>query len=185
MLTLIFFFKTLIDLYIMILLLHAWMEWICCDLHNAFSQFIIKITKPVVKTIDYITSKNKFRNFFSLFAAFFLAVIKLPLLTLFEIHCLILNPIYLFVGILELLKETGKLIFWMMITRSLFNWISRRKKHPMDIVLYQLSEPFVYPIRRVLPVINGIDFSSLIVLFILYILNNIFANLFPGIWNRL
>lgn len=97
---------------------------------------------------------------------------------------LILDPIYLLVGLLAMLKAAGELVFWVVIIRSLLSWVSQGRS-PMDVVLYQLSEPLMYPIRRILPAMGGIDFSAMIVILILYALNYLGMDLFPGIWYRL
>ena len=46
--TLTFLLSTVIELYTMALLLRVWMQWARCDFYNPFSQFVVKITQPVV-----------------------------------------------------------------------------------------------------------------------------------------
>lgn len=48
MLTLTFLAKTVIDLYVMVLLLRIWMQWVHSDFYNPLSQFVVKITQPIV-----------------------------------------------------------------------------------------------------------------------------------------
>lgn len=48
MLTLTFLAKTIIELYVMVLLLRIWMQWSRCDFYNPFSQFIVRITQPII-----------------------------------------------------------------------------------------------------------------------------------------
>lgn len=184
MLTLTFLVKTLIDLYIMVLLLRIWMQWTRCDFYNPFSQFIVKITQPVIGPLRRVIPALGPLDSASLLLAFILAMIKFPLLMLIEMHVLILDPIYLLVGLLALLKAAGELVFWVVIIRSLLSWVSQGRS-PMDVVLYQLSEPLMYPIRRILPAMGGIDFSAMVVILILYALNYLGMDLFPGIWYRL
>ncbi|MCR3755395.1 MAG: putative protein YggT [Sodalis sp. Psp] len=184
MLTLTFLVKTLIDLYTMLLLLRIWMQWSRCDFYNPFSQFIIKVTQPIVSLMHQIMPETGSLDSASLLLAFILAMIKFPLLTLVEMRVLTLDPIYLLVGLLALLKAAGELVFWVVIIRSLFSWVSQGRS-PMDIVLYHLSEPLMFPIRRILPTMGGVDFSAMILVLILYALNYLGMNLFPGIWYRL
>ncbi|XOD69966.1 MAG: YggT family protein [Sodalis sp. (in: enterobacteria)] len=184
MLTLIFLVKTLIDFYIMVLLLRIWMQWTGCDFYNPFSQCIVKITQPLISPLRRIIPTNFSLDSVSLLLAFILAIIKFSLLTFIEMRALILDPIYLLVGLLALMKAAGELVFWIMIIRSLLSWISQGRS-PMDVVLYQLSEPLMYPIHRILPAMGGIDFSAMIVILVLYALNYLGMDLFPGIWYRL
>ncbi|WP_406705178.1 YggT family protein [Sodalis sp.] len=174
-------FKTLIDLYIMVLLLRIWMQWTRCDFYNPFSQLIVKITQPVIGPLRRVIPALGPLDSASLLLALILAMIRFPLLMLIEVHVLILDPIFLLVGLLALLKAAGELVFWVVIIRSLLSWVSQGRS-PMDVVLYQLTEPLMYPIRRFLPAMGGIDFSAMVVILILYALNYLGMSLFPGIW---
>lgn len=44
-------------------------------------------------------------------------------------------------------------------------------RNPIDHLLFQLTEPLMAPIRRVIPAMGGLDFSAMIVILILYALN--------------
>lgn len=46
--TLTFLLSTVIELYTMVLLLRVWMQWARCDFYNPFSQFVVKITQPII-----------------------------------------------------------------------------------------------------------------------------------------
>lgn len=171
----------------MVLLLRIWMQWVECDIHNQFSKFIVKLTQPVISIFNNIIpsvgSASLSVGSASLLLAIVLAIIKLPLLMWFEMRVLIINKFYLFVGLLALLKTIGELCFWIVIIRSLLSWIIQGRR-PLDLVLYQLSEPLLYPIRRRLPP-GGIDFSVMIVIVMLYALNYLGMELFPHIWKLL
>ncbi|WMQ74847.1 MAG: hypothetical protein GPOALKHO_001865 [Sodalis sp.] len=174
-------FKTLIDLYIMVMLLRIWMQWTRCDFYNPFSQLIVKITQPLIGPLRRVIPTLGPLDSASLLLALILAVIKIPLLMLIEVHVLILEPIFLLAGLLTLLKVAGELVFWVVIIRSLLSWVSQGRS-PMDVVLYQLTEPLMYPIRRILPAMGSIDFSAMVVILILYALSYLGMSLFPGMW---
>src|SRR5476651_586756 len=180
MLTLTFLVKTLIDLYIMVLLLRIWMQWTRCDFYNPFSQFIVKITQPVIKPLRRVIPSIGPMDTASLLLAFILATLKFPLELLIQLGGVSPDPIYLLVGLLTLLKAAGQLVFWVIIIRSLMSWISQGRS-PMDQVLYQLSEPMMAPIRRIIPAMGGIDFSAMVVILILYAFNYLGMDLFPTI----
>ncbi|HAY4141525.1 TPA: YggT family protein [Escherichia coli] len=46
--TLTFLLSTVIELYTMVLLLRIWMQWAHCDFYNPFSQFVVKVTQPII-----------------------------------------------------------------------------------------------------------------------------------------
>ncbi len=181
MLTLTFLVKTLIELYVMVLLIRIWMQWSRCDFYNPFAQFIVKITQPIVGPLRRIIPSIGPIDTASLLVAFILTTLKYPVLLLIQVGALWLDPMNLLVGLLSLLKSAGTLVFWVIIIRSLMSWISQGRS-PIEYVLMQLTEPMMAPIRRVLPAMGGIDFSAMIVILILYALNYLGMDLFPGLW---
>ncbi|CCJ94091.1 Integral membrane protein YggT, involved in response to extracytoplasmic stress (osmotic shock) [Cronobacter sakazakii 696] len=113
--------------------------------------------------------------------AFILSTLKFPLLLLIQSGALSLDPFNLVVGLLSLLKSAGQLVFWVIIIRSLMSWVSQGRS-PIEFVLIQLTEPLMAPIRRILPAMGGIDFSAMGVIIVLYLLNYLAMDLFPGLW---
>lgn len=181
MLTLTFLVKTVIDIYVMVLLLRIWMQLAHADFYNPFSQFIVKITQPIVGPLRRILPSMGPIDSASLLLAFLLMAIKYPLLLLIQGGALTLSPYNLLFGLISLLKSAGYLIFWVVLIRSLMSWISQGRS-PMDYALYQLTEPLMAPIRRVLPVMGSIDFSAMAVILILYLLNYLGMDLFGQLW---
>lgn len=181
MLTLTFLVKTLIELYVMVLLIRIWMQWARCDFYNPFAQFIVKITQPVIAPMRKVIPSLGPIDTSSLLLAFILTTIKYPVLLLIQVGALSLDPMNLLVGLLSLLKSAGTLVFWIIIVRSIMSWISQGRS-PVEYVLIQMTEPLMSPIRRFLPAMGGIDFSAMVVILILYALNYLGMDLFPGLW---
>lgn len=181
MLTLTFLVKTVIELYVMVLLIRIWMQWSRCDFYNPFAQFVVKITQPIIGPMRKVIPSVGPIDTSSLLLAFILATLKYPVLLLIQVGALSLDPMNLLVGLLSLLKSAGNMVFWVIIARSLMSWISQGRS-PIEYVLIQMTEPMMAPIRRILPAMGGIDFSAMIVILILYALNYLGMDLFPGLW---
>ncbi|UDG80012.1 YggT family protein [Candidatus Steffania adelgidicola] len=179
-----FLVKTLIDFSIMMLLLRIWMQWTHCDFYNPFSQCIIKITQPVIGILRQIIPSRGALDTASLLLVFILAMIKFPLLTVLEMRVIFIDSSYLLIGLLAMIKAIGELIFWVVIIRSLLSWVSQGHS-PIDMIFYQLSESLMHPMRCIFPPMGGIDFSAMIVILILYILNYLSMDLFPEIMSHL
>ncbi|MEQ1964273.1 YggT family protein [Xenorhabdus khoisanae] len=166
-----FVFFTVLDLYIAVLLLRVWMQWVRCDFYNPFSQFIVKITQPVIRPLRRIIPAVGPIDTASVLFAYLLVLVKIELpVWLSTGQFLIPVSLLLPVGIIELLTAAGKLVFWLVIARALLSWISQGR-NPVDYVLIQLTEPLMTPIRRIIPSMGGLDFSAMIVILILYALN--------------
>lgn len=110
MLTLTFLAKTIIELYVMVLLLRIWMQWSRCDFYNPFSQFIVRITQPIIGPLRRVIPSLGPVDTASLLVAFILTTLKFPLLLLIQAGVISLDPVNLLVGLLSLLKAAGSLI---------------------------------------------------------------------------
>ncbi|MBD2811378.1 YggT family protein [Xenorhabdus sp. Vera] len=166
-----FVLLTALDLYIAILLLRVWMQWVRCDFYNPFAQFIVKITQPVVRPLRRFIPAVGPIDTASVVLVYPLVLIKIMLPVWLTTGQFIMPSAIIFlIGIIELLTAVGKLIFWLVIARALLSWISQGK-NPVDYVLIQLTEPLMAPIRRIIPTMGGLDFSAMIVMLILYALN--------------
>ncbi|EKN4177204.1 YggT family protein [Yersinia enterocolitica] len=181
MLTLTFLAKTVIDLYVMVLLLRIWMQWVHSDFYNPFSQFVVKITQPIVGPLRRVIPSLGPIDSASLLLAFLLMTIKYPLLVLIQSGSMSLSLYNLLFGIISLVKAAGYLIFWVMIIRALMSWVSQGRS-PMDYLLHQLTEPLMAPIRRILPAMGGIDFSAMVVILVLYLINYLGMDLLGELW---
>ncbi|MBI5328127.1 MAG: YggT family protein [Deltaproteobacteria bacterium] len=59
---------------------------------------------------------------------------------------------------------------WIIIIRALISWVNPDPYSPIVRFLYQATEPVLYPIRRKLPFMGGIDLSPIIVLLVILFL---------------
>lgn len=56
------------------------------------------------------------------------------------------------------------ILYWLILIRALLSWVNPDPHNPIVQFLYKVTEPILYPIRRILPVSLrfGIDISPLI-----------------------
>ncbi|PQQ24102.1 YggT family protein [Photorhabdus hindustanensis] len=170
-----FILSTVLDLYIAVLLLRVWMQWVRCDFYNPFAQFIVKITQPIVRPLRRVIPAIGSLDTASIVVAYVLVLFKFIMQLWFNTGSLAFHTLFLPVGLIELLTAAGKLVFWLVLARALLSWISQGR-NPIDYVLMQLTEPLMAPIRRIIPTMGGLDFSAMIVILILYALNYLRAD---------
>lgn len=183
MLTLTFLVSTIINLYVKVLLLRIWMQWARCDFYNPFSQFIVKITQPIIRPMRRVIPSIGPLDTASLLLAYVLSVLLFTVMFALQSSVFIFDPVFLYFGLVSLVKAAGVLVFWVIIIRSLMSWISQGR-NPVDYVLIQLTEPLMAPVRRIIPAMGGIDFSAMAVILILYMLNYLGMDFIPG-WAQL
>lgn len=187
MYTLTFLLSTVLELYTMVLLLRVWMQWARCDFYNPFSQFVVKATQPIVGPLRRIIPAMGPLDSASLLVAFVLSFIKAIVLYM----VVTFQPIIWFSALLILFKTIGLMIFWVLLVMAIMSWVSQGRS-PVEYALIQLTEPLLRPIRRLLPAMGGIDFSPMILVLLLYVINMGVAELLQsngymglaGLWMR-
>lgn len=136
--TLTFLLATVIELYTMIMLLRVWMQWARCDFYNPFSQFVVKVTQPVVGPLRRIIPAMGPIDSSSLLIAFILCVVKA--IVLFMV--VTFQPIIWISALLILIKTVGLLIFWVLLLMAIMSWVSQGRS-PVEFVLMQLADPLL------------------------------------------
>ncbi|BET42386.1 MULTISPECIES: YggT family protein [Atlantibacter] len=186
--TLTFLISTALELYTMVMLLRIWMQWARCDFYNPLAQFVVKATQPIVGPLRRILPSMGPIDTASLVMAFVLSLIKSMVLFM----VITFQPIIWIAALLILIKTIGLLVFWVLLVMALMSWVSRGRS-PVEYVLMQLTEPLLSPIRRMLPAMGGIDFSPMVLVLLLYVLNMGMMELLqstgnmllPGLWMAL
>ncbi|MGQ9516973.1 MAG: YggT family protein [Anaerolineae bacterium] len=68
------------------------------------------------------------------------------------------------------------------IARVFLSWFNVRPDHPMVSFLYQVTEPVLAPIRRVVPTIGMLDISPIIAIILLELLRNLLISVVANIF---
>lgn len=144
----------------MIVVLRVWLQIARADYYNPFSQFIVKATDPLVRPLRRLIPGLFGIDMAGVMLALFVAFGKMAILMAMTSG---IQPLaMLILGLLFAVKKTGVLLFWILLIRAIMSWISQGR-HPIEQVMAQLSEPILYPIRRRMPDLGGIDLSLMIV----------------------
>ena len=70
------------------------------------------------------------------------------------------------------------ILYFAMIGRVIMSWINvgpSSPLYPIAKVLYQITEPVLAPIRRVLPTFGMLDLSPMVALLVLYAIRRLFV----------
>jgi len=68
------------------------------------------------------------------------------------------------VAVAKILDVVLSLYMWIIIGRAIISWVSADPYNPIVRFLISVTEPVLYPVRRRLPMLGGIDFSPVIVI---------------------
>lgn len=76
-------------------------------------------------------------------------------------------------AIAKVLDIVLNLYMWIIIIRAIISWVNPDPYNPIIQFLYQITEPVLSPIRRIIPTYTtGIDFSPIIVFLLIIFLQN-------------
>ncbi|WP_305464621.1 YggT family protein [Photobacterium leiognathi] len=176
--------QTSFDLYIMVVLLRVWLQWSRADFYNPFSQFIVKATQPIVAPLRRVIPSIGSLDMATVLFAYVLCVAKFLIIISISSGGVIFEPSFLFLGLLALLKAAGSLLFWVLLIRAILSWVSQGRS-PMEYVMYQLTEPLMAPVRRILPAMGGLDLSILVIFIALQFANYAMGSVVGNVWYML
>jgi len=165
------------DAIVILLILRVWLQLVKADFYNPLSQFVVKVTNPLV---------IPFRRFIPGFGGIDVATVLIAVVfsTLEFIVIPVINggPIDVlsagYFGFLSLIKQIGFLLFIIMLVMALMSWVVQGY-NPTMVIFQQLTEPFLRPIRRVVPVIGGLDLSILVAFLVLNVINILLSGAIP------
>jgi YggT family protein len=149
-----FLVDTFFNLYLMVVILRLWLQFVRADFYNPFSQPVVAPLRRIIPSMGAFDSAT-------FVFALLIACTKITVISLFFSNAAF-NPLAVFIiGSITLLKQFLSLIFWMLILRAILSWVSQGG-NPFEYVLSQLTEPLLAPIRRIIPPLGGLDLSVLI-----------------------
>jgi len=76
---------------------------------------------------------------------------------------------YVALQIVKIVDIAFQVLIWLVIIRVLLSWIRHDPYNPIIKFIYDVTEPVMKPFYKLVPVVGGIDFSPIIVIFALTI----------------
>ncbi|MGJ8692149.1 MAG: YggT family protein [Thalassotalea sp.] len=168
-----FFFEA----FVIVFILRVWLQLVRADFYNPLSQFIVKVSNPLVLPCRRIIPSIGALDTATLLLAFALSVLKF--ITLQAINGADINIAGSFyVGFIALVKQTGVLLFMLMLVMAIMSWVVQGY-NPTLAIFSQLTEPFLRPIRKIMPNLGGLDLSVLVAFLLLNVINILLAGSVP------
>lgn len=161
--------KFAFDTLLMILVFRVWLQMVRADFYNPLSQFIVKVSNPLVIPLRRIIPGIGGIDLATIVLAYIVATLTFIIIPLLNGGAIdIISALYL--GLIYLIKQTGVLIFIVMLVMALMSWVAQGY-NPTQMIFHQLTAPILAPIRRLIPSIGGLDLSVLIAFLLLNVLN--------------
>lgn len=166
----IFLIQSLFDFYLFVLLLRLILQYLRVDYYNPLTQFIIKITNPVVIPLRRVIPGYWGIDIATVVVIFIVSLFKLSLISMIGIHHVpnIFGLVVWSIG--DLIGLTIKLFFYAILASVIISWVAPTSHSPVMAILHRLTEPLLKPARRWIPNVGGFDISPIPVLLLLQVL---------------
>lgn len=158
-----FLVNALFGLYIVAVMLRFLLQLAGAHFYNEIVQILVRITNPVVLPLRRVIPSWGAVDMAAIVAMLLLKTLQLWL------NAWILGGHLYFPGILllalaQLLWTLAVVYIVTIIIQALMSWVAPRGDNPMLPLLYRVNEPLLRPVRRVLPMMGGLDLSPLVVI---------------------
>lgn len=164
----VFLIQALFGLYISFLLIRMLLGFSGADFRNPISQFLLKITSPVLVPLRrFIPPIGKIDSAAVVAAIGIQSIMILLIMLVLSTNTSAEGAFRLIVG--DLLKTVIWIYIIAMIVQAVMSWVGSSHDNPVAPLLYSLTEPLLRPVRRVVPMIGMIDLSPLVAILLLQV----------------
>jgi len=160
---LVFLIRTLFGLYIAVVLIRFLLQWARADFYNPISQFVVRVTAPVLRPLRQIIPGYGGMDLASLVLAWALKAVELAVIAGLLGHG---GPLLgaLAWAVPALLELVIDLFLFAILIRVVLSWVNPDPYNPAVALLDRLTDPILRPAQRLLPPIGGIDLSPMLVM---------------------
>jgi len=153
---LVFLIDILLHLYITALMLRIILQWVRADFYNPVSQFIIKITNPVVKPMRKIIP-----GLWGVDLATLIIVLILSSIKTLVVYGLLPANILIIKIIIETIDLTLSVFLYAIIIQAILSWVNPDPYNPVVGLLNSITWPILKHFRKLIPNMGGFDISPI------------------------
>ncbi|MGH8283853.1 MAG: YggT family protein [Gammaproteobacteria bacterium] len=167
---LVFLVNILFGLYTAAVMLRFLLQWVRADFYNPICQAIVKLTNPLLYPLRRIIPGWRGLDFAAVVlviiiqvinVALILAMLRFPLAPLSVAWWTLLKIIFVLVN----------LYFVTILVEALLSWTNQGQRNPVASLLWGVNAPLLQPIRKLIPLIGGLDLSPLVALILLQVIS--------------
>jgi len=161
--------NTVGSLVLFIVMLRFLLQLVRADFYNPLSQFIVKFTNPLLVPLRRIIPGFGGLDIASLLLAYAVQLLTMAAIVMVAGYAIPWANLFIwsFIGLLALLLN---IYFWGLIVIVIASWIAPGSYNPALILLNQILEPVIRPIRAKMPDMGGLDLSPIVVFLLIQIL---------------
>ena len=139
--------------------------------YNPVTQSIVKISGYILTPLNVLNLNSNTYFLFVILYIFTLGKFYLPMLDSVESYP---SAGFLVITFGYLMKDLTNIYWYLIIISAIKSWFNVFVSHPIFALIDELCEPLYRVVRNILPTFSGIDFSPIVLLFSLQIVEIIF-----------
>ena len=82
---------------------------------------------------------------------------------------------------IDLISLASKVYSLVIIGRVILSWVNPDPRNAIAVFIVRVTEPVLGPVRRVIPALGGLDFSPILVLIGIQVLESVVVRLLLGV----
>ncbi|GED44042.1 YggT family protein [Cobetia marina] len=170
----------LLQLFVYILMLRFLLQLSRADFYNPVTQSVVKATNPLVAPLQGILRPLGRFDIATLAAAFI--VVSLVLVAIGALFGGMLPIGFIALTALgTMLDSIINIYFFALIAMIILSWVAPQANHPGAILVHQLVDPIMKPVRKVIPSIGMLDLSPIFVFIALNLIGSLISQTLPTI----
>ena len=169
-------FNTIAGLYLLFVVARFLLQVAKADFYNPISQAVFKATDPMVRIFRNFIPGYRGIDFSSLILAFvvqFIAISVTILLYGGSIPSVSFIITWSFIGVINFIVL---FYYYALIASIVMSFVmmfsGNMNPHPILSLVWQITEPIMSPVRRIIPPMGGLDFSPIFIFLIIGLIRN-------------
>lgn len=151
-----------------IVMLRFLLQLVRADFYNPISQFVVKFTNPILIPLRRVVPGFGGLDVSSLLLAYGVQLLTMAAIILVAGYGVPWPKLFIWavIGIASLLLN---IYFWGLIVIVVASWIAPNSYNPALILVNQILEPVIRPIRSKMPDLGGLDLSPIVVFLLIQV----------------
>ena len=148
------------------------------DFYNPISQGIVKVTDPVLRPLRNVLPGYRNLDLPSFAATWVTAAVMLYALAM--ITSQYPGGVFTIViaSLVHVLSRMLDIFWWCILIVIIAGFVAQGSHHPALGLLQQITEPLLRPARRIIPSLGGLDFSPILVILAIGVMQRILPSIF-------
>ena len=164
-----FLISTLFSLYILAVMLRFILGAVRADFYNPVSQFLVRITNPLLVPMRRIIPSYRQYDTSALLLMLLLQLVSLVIVIMLRgVSVSFITLLLAAIG--ELVTLVFNIFIFAIVIQVILSWVNPGTYNPVNALLYSITRPVMGPIQRLIPPVSGIDLSPLVALIGLQVL---------------